>query len=309
MPSRYHPPLIPPRSKDASMGGLHGWRHWIVIASFAFLASCQSFPVLTGSSSIVKTELDNGLPGKHQMRVSQFAFYSDSNLDVPKNQPLFKELSALREGVFKELQLPPSNTMISVYIFEDRAKYETYMRGKYPELPKRRAFFVAQPSRFGGGEQLLVYTSWGDRVQQDLRHELTHALLHSALKDVPLWLDEGLAEYFEMPSSWKGVNYQHLEAMRGAKFDLDRLEKLGDVQQMTPAEYREAWAWTHLMLRTTPGAKQVLLAYLADLRSNSRSGPLKPRLEREFPVPDDAVRRHLADLDLGKPRNATTAAN
>jgi hypothetical protein len=290
------------------MGGLLGQRRWIVLAGLAMLASCQSFPTFNGTrETLVKTDKDSGLPSKHEMRVSQFVFYSD--VEISKNQPLFKELSTLRENLYKELQLTPSNTLIWVYLFEDSAKYEKYMKGKYPDLPKRRAFFVAQAPRLGGSDELRVYTSWGDRVQQDLRHELTHALLHSALKDVPLWLDEGLAEYFEMPPAWNGVNYQHLEAIKTAKFDLDRLEKLGDVQQMTPAEYREAWAWTHLMLRTTPQAKQALLSYLQDLRSSKGPGPLKPRLERAFPALDDAVRRHLADLDLGKPRSTATASN
>jgi len=292
------------------MGRLIGQRGWIAMTGLVLLASCQSFPLLNGTPEpAAKVEKDGGMPGKHSSRVSQFVFYYD--FDLPKTNTLFAELTTLRENLYKELQIPPSNTLIQVYLFEDRAKYETYMKGKYPDLPKRRAFFVAQPRRLGGSDDLLVYTSWGERVQQDLRHELTHALLHSALKDVPLWLDEGLAEYFEMPPSWNGVNYQHLEAMRVAttKFDLDRLERLADVQQMTPAEYREAWAWTHLMLRTTPDAKQALLAYLQELRSNSRPGALKPRLERAFPSLDDSVRRHLADLDLGKPRTPATASN
>ena len=38
----------------------------------------------------------------------------------------------------------------------------------------------------------------GDRLEEDLRHEATHALLHVAVGDLPLWLDEGLAEYFEV---------------------------------------------------------------------------------------------------------------
>ena len=73
-----------------------------------------------------------------------------------------------------------------------------FMVSKYPKLPSRRAFFVAQTRGVGRSEDLLIYTYWGERVQQDLRHELTHALLHSVLKDVPLWLDEGLAEYYEL---------------------------------------------------------------------------------------------------------------
>ncbi len=159
----------------------------------------------------------------------------------------------MRDQVYKELELPPSNTIVQVFLFEDKEHYERFMQLKHPDLPKRRAFFVAQPRRLGGNEDLLVYTYWGDRIQQDLRHELTHALLHCVLKDVPLWLDEGLAEFFEVPPGWNGVNAQHVEQLRGKnKFDLDRLEQLTDVQQMNPAEYREAWAWTHLMLRSTP---------------------------------------------------------
>src|SRR5205823_11063107 len=141
-----------------------------------------------------------------------------------------------------------------VYIFQDRDKYENVMRSRYPDLPKRRAFFVAQPRTVGGAEDLLVYTYWGDRIQEDLRHELTHALLHSVLKDVPLWLDEGLAEYYELPPDWNGTNYRHVEQLchsqeKPFKPDLSRLEQLSQVQQMSPAEYREAWAWVHLMLR------------------------------------------------------------
>jgi Protein of unknown function (DUF1570) len=276
------------------------------IAAAAF-AGCSSLQLNPLAGARMEPETIAGSPAKHSFRVSQFAFYSD--FEVQRNAPLFRELAALREQVFKELLLPPSNTLVQVYLFEDKDRYEKFMQLKYPNLPKRRAFFVAQPRRLGGAEDLIVYTYWGDRIQQDLRHELTHALLHSVLKDVPLWLDEGLAEYFEMPTAWQGVNYQHLETLRRGpggpvSLDLDRLEQLSEVQQMAPAEYREAWAWTHLMLRSTPQAKQVLIGYLQELRSNSRPGPLKPRLEKAFLSLDDALQRHLAELELNRSKTA-----
>lgn len=285
--------------------------HWIIFSSLVVLASCQSFPLFNGGGAgdPIPKPVDTGMPGKNSFRVSQFVFYSD--FELKKDQPLFKELSDLRESIYTELKVPPSNTLVQVYLFEDRAKYETYMKGKYPSLPKRKAFFVAQPRRLGGSDDLLVYTSWGKSIQQDLRHELTHAVLHSALKDVPLWLDEGLAECYEMPPAWNGVNYQHVSVLLQDpkfQFNLDRLEKMVEVKDMTPTEYREAWAWTHLMLKTSPEAKQVLLGYLADLRGPTTPGPLRPRLQRVFPQPEEAVRRHLADLDLGRAR-ATTAQN
>lgn len=291
------------------MGKCLRHRRWVLVTALALLASCQSFPLFTGTHDTVKADKDAGMPSKYSFRVSQFVFYSD--FDLNKNQAVFKDLSTLRETVYKDLQLPPSDRLIQVCLFEDKAKYETYMKAKYQNLPMRRAFFVAQPRRIGGLEDLYVYTWWSDRVQQDLRHELTHAMLHSTLKDVPLWLDEGLAEYYEMPPAWNGVNYQHIDVLRGptVKFDLDRLEKLKDVKDMTPTEYREAWAWTHLMLRTTPDAKKALLGYLHELRTNAQPGSIRPRLEKAYQTPDDAVRRHLADLDLSKPKGAATVAN
>ena len=244
-----------------------------------------------------KVEKDPALaaPGKFSMRVSQYVFLSD--FELKKDLPLFQDLTELREQVYKELQLPAATSVVQVFLFEDRERYERFMHAKYPDLPRRRAFFVAQPR--AGGEDLYVYTYWGDRVREDLRHELTHALLHSVLKDVPLWLDEGLAEYFELPPELKGVNPHHLEQLRQADFkpNLARLEALGQVQQMTPVEYRESWAWVYLMLHDRPEAKTVLLAYLAQLRTNPAPGPLQPRLAQVLPDPEGALEKQLARLD------------
>jgi hypothetical protein len=239
------------------------------------------------------------LPGKHSSRVSQYVFLYD--FELKKDVPLFDELGDLRDQVYKELQLPNSgSTVVQVYLFEDKERYERFMRAKYPDLPKRRAFFVAQPRAVGGAEDLLVYTYWGDRIRQDLRHELTHALLHSVLKDVPLWLDEGLAEYYELPPEKHGTNQNHLEQIRRAaddfKPDLERLENLKEVQQMTPSEYRESWAWVHLMLHGQPEGKTALLNYLQQLRSNPKPGPLEPKLAEIFPEPNAALEKHLEEL-------------
>jgi hypothetical protein len=233
------------------------------------------------------------MPGKYSIRVSQFVFLSD--VEIRREQPIFK------------LRLPPANTEVFVYLFEDKDRYEKFMKAKHPELPPRRAFFVAQPRRLGGVEDLMVYTYMGERVHQDLRHELTHALLHSVLKNVPIWLDEGLAEYFEVASGQGGVNPQHIEALRHAavRFDLDRLERLEEVQQMTPAEYRESWAWVHLMLRSTPQARQALLGYVQDLRVNPNPARLRPRLAPAFLSLEQALHSHLADMERKLPRDAT----
>lgn len=281
------------------------WLQLLLLACWTAIGGCHLLQLKPAGNERSEKEPLAGAPGKNSFRLSQYIFLAD--FDIPRNLPLFRELSNLRDQVYKELQLPPSQTLVQVYLFEDRERYERFMQAKYPDLPKRRAFFVAQPRRLGGSEDLLVFTYWGDRIQQDLRHELTHALLHSILKDVPLWLDEGLAEFFELPPVWNGINYQHLENLRRGpngpvKLELARLEQFTDVQQMTPVEYREAWAWVHLMLRSTPAARQALISYLHDLRSNPRPGPLRPRLTAAFLDLDSAVDKHLAELDQKRPK-------
>jgi hypothetical protein len=275
----------------------------LVAACCLFATGCASFHIgSSGADSEDKAPKAPlvAAPSKYPYRVSQFAFLTD--FELKPEPPLFGELRDLPEQVYKELQLPAANVVIQVYVFEDRDKYQRFMQSRYPDLPKRRAFFVAQPRSVGGGEDLLVYTFWGERIHQDLRHELTHALLHSVLKDVPLWLDEGLAEFFELPPDSHGLNPGHVEQLRrdggdAFKASLTHLEVLTQVQEMTPAEYREAWAWVHLMLRGKPEAKAVLTAYLQQLRTNPNPGLLRPRLANIYPELNEALYQHLAELE------------
>jgi hypothetical protein len=281
------------------MSGFPRCASLLAAACLGLLAGCHTFkiPTLGGDKSdkLDKDEVPTR-PARYSFRVSQYVFYSD--FEVKRDLPIFRELAELREQVYKELQLPApgGDALIHVYLFGDKGHYERFIETKYPGLPDRRAFFMEeQPHGLGRGE-LLVFTFWSDRLRLDLRHELTHALLHAVLKEVPLWLDEGLAEYFELPPSWNGLNRTHVQVMRdkGIRPDLARLEQLSEVKEMDSDRYREAWAWVYLMLRGSPEAKDVLLAYLQQLRSKPNPGPLQPRLAAAVPALDDALDRLLA---------------
>ena len=156
---------------------------------------------------------------------------------------------------------------------------------------------MVDESKPGRPSEPRVFTWMGNHLRTDLRHELTHALLRGVLKEVPLWLDEGLAGYFELAPGTNAVNPRHLELLRRGPFqpDLARLEKLDKVAQMEQPEYRESWAWVHLMLRGgDPAVTQVLHDYLRALRTNPNPGPLLPRLQQVFPDPEQALAEHLA---------------
>lgn len=242
-------------------------------------------------------------PGGTQppLRVSKFVFWADVPLEP--NDVVFRELEDLPDQIQSELQLPDANNLVQVYLFDDQEKYEAFMRDRFPWLPVRRAYFIADQRRGGVGYDLNVYTWLGPHLRTDLRHELTHALLHGVLKTVPLWLDEGLAGYFEQPPSHDGVNPDHLETLRRGPFqpNLGRLEKITDVKQMEKAEYREAWAWVHYMLRGDPAAKAALLAYLQTLRDSPNPGLLFPHLKDAIGEPGLALAEHLGRADLPTP--------
>ncbi len=243
------------------------------------------------------------------LRVAKFVVYADVPLDPA--DVIFRELEELPDQLQRELRLPASNTIVQVFLFDDQEKYEAYMKDRYPWLPVRRAYFIADQKRPGSADDLQVYTYIGDHLRTDLRHELTHALLHSVLKGVPLWLDEGLAGFFEQPPHHDGVNPDHLDTLRKeyqagqTRPDLPRLEKIDQVKQMGKAEYREAWAWVHFLLRSDPKAKAALLDYVQLLRENPDPGPLQAKLGEAFPEPNAVLVQHLYQAELPSARIRT----
>ena len=163
---------------------------------------------------------------------------------------------------------------VEIYVLDDRNAFAHFLKFYYPELPPRRAFFLAQ------GSQRVVYTYSSPRLEEDLRHEATHALLRGSFGDLPLWLDEGLAEYFETDLAQPGAEHERVDHFAddlagGWSPSLPRLESLTDIRQMTPRDYREAWAWVHLFLNGSRSEKTILLTSLAAVNEP----PAKRRLD------------------------------
>jgi hypothetical protein len=63
---------------------------------------------------------------------------------------------------------------------------------------------------------------------------------------------------------------------------------------MTARDYREAWAWTHFLLRGEPEEKAVMLSYLADLRGSADAAPLSARLRLDARDGGERLISHVA---------------
>jgi hypothetical protein len=218
------------------------------------------------------------VPTRYETRTGPFAVYS--NYPIAADSPAIRSLHTLETDIEASLgvRVSAEEPAVEVYVLRDREAFTHFLKFHYPELPPRRAFFLAR------GSKRVVYTFQGERLEEDLRHEATHALLNVAIGDLPLWLDEGLAEYFEGSDEHQGLNHEHLERLprdlaSGWSPDLAKLEALQNVSQMTPRDYRESWAWIHYFLNGSDTGRAVLLAYLADLHTTPSAPPLSERLQ------------------------------
>ena len=221
-----------------------------------------------------------------------FQLQSEIRLSADSDRQLSNLMSTLQNDVQRLLHLEVGGQAIEVNLFRNKWSYQAYIRKRIPEGVSRPALFVKGDDR----GRVYVYRRWG--FENDLRHECTHAVLHNSLAYVPLWIDEGLAEYFEVPSHQRTSGNPHLAELKrraffGWKPNLVRLEALGSLAEMDAADYRESWAWAHFLLNGPQPVRQVLSDYLYDIRVGNIAGALSDRLFAEFP---DAEARLIAHI-------------
>ncbi len=219
-------------------------------------------------------------------------FHCHANFSLAPHQNLLGELARLEHDVLGGLKLGASREPVHLFLFGNHRTYQQYVKQYFPSAPTRRALFIK--SRGPG----MVFAYYNREFAIDVRHECTHAILHSVISKAPLWLDEGLAEYFEAPPEARASGNAHLRTVKWEIYitglpGIEKLEALKELGEMRSTEYRYAWAWVHFMLHGPPAAKAELLRYLADLRSGAQAGNLSDRLRRRFPDLDKRVVAHF----------------
>lgn len=234
------------------------------------------------------------LPSNDTFEREQLRIFSD--LRLPRRHRLLDELSARRRDIADRLLLPMSDEPINVYVFDDERRFARYLKQNHPSFPTRRAFFVKNDT------DLNVYTHWGEHIGEDLRHEVTHGYLHSVVPNLPLWMDEGLAEYFELPRGENGFHRQHVYYLTDlVKNDerwrpsLSKLESLNQAPELTQTDYAESWLWIHFLVETKPEFRSLLQDQLARIRMKGETEPLSKYLAK-MEVTEDDLLTHLGEL-------------
>lgn len=213
---------------------------------------------------------------------------------------ILEEIKQLQRDLNLYMGVPEPREKIELCIFKNDNSYKKFLKEVFPEAPRdRRALYIKKDGRPG---TLLVQKSKDFEI--DLRHEMTHAVIHASISVVPIWLDEGLAVYFEMPPHERSAGNPYMKQARwNARLNmapqLNRLEKLEHIGQMTTHEYRDSWSWVHFLIHHSSETHRILAGYLQLLGSVDDSAKsfdvpkLEPFVEKALPNARTLYRVHF----------------
>lgn len=256
---------------------------WLSLISFA-VSSVSAVPLLYGQQAIPHVSMPLTLSGSDLApseskwptiwKSDLFSIYS--TVPTSSLEPVAHKLELLPKQISKDLGIVLSRDIVRVVVLRNVEEYEWYLKKHFPNVPKRRALYVQNRS------QSLVITYFHRDWIEDARHECTHALLHHSGIQLPLWLDEGLAEYFETDQSATWQHPVHSPAIRaqlrfGQVVQLEELEAMR-YETLDAKGYRDAWSIVAFLLNQGADGRSALQAYLADLQKGTAAGFLSRRL-------------------------------
>jgi len=196
--------------------------------------------------------------------------YLHADFDATELEGLLEELHGLPKSLSQILGLTLRDSVVHLVLFQQEATYADYVRYYFPGVPIRRALFIR---RNGPG---MVFAHQHHDLSEDLRHELTHAVVNANMPNLPLWLDEGLAEYCEVPEAqrrWRNPHHVWVRRAPSKCLDVRDLEALPGLERFGPVEYESAWAWVHfLMHHPDPKVKQLLQEFFREQMQHSGGG-------------------------------------
>jgi len=211
---------------------------------------------------------------------------------------LFRD--ALR-ALFPSLRLDAPVPLNVVVFKDDRAFTPFKPRSRGKPRDNVAGYFAVHPER----TVIVMAPSSSEFTYRIIFHEYTHFIVHLNMRRVPLWLNEGLAEFYGTfrgssvdarsqlgrPISW------HVDALvNQTRMPLRRLlsPEAGDTYPEPGAMgmfYAESWAFVHYLLLGNNGAHRAQLSAFLALRDSGQ--PFDAMFTRAFGAPLEQVEREF----------------
>jgi tetratricopeptide (TPR) repeat protein len=190
-----------------------------------------------------------------------------------------EQFRATLGAAIREARQPPAMPTL-VYTFDDRKAME-------PFVP----LYHGRPASLGGyclcggtadANLIVVSLATDSNSSAILFHEYTHLLIRNAAHTIPVWLNEGIAEYystFRLTAGGRRAELgrpieHHVALLRGEMIPLPELlsvtasSPLYNEGNRRSIFYAEAWALTHYLLTERPDGAAAINKYLTSLAAN-----------------------------------------
>jgi hypothetical protein len=210
---------------------------------------------------------------------------------------ILSELKQLPQRLSEVYGSPAIVRAVNVLIFSDRQQYITHLEKTLPEAPRRNSLFIVRSGR------PTILAVQGKALLQDLMHEAVHSLNHLTFRNasMPLWMDEGLAEWAEDSVEQQSrVHGKVLQQLLGGQrmllpepISLVALEGIKSTTRADAVDYAASWAWCRFLLSGKYGCRGVWNRYLQDIRGGQQAGRLSHRLALTVPDYEQRFLRFL----------------
>ena len=221
-----------------------------------------------------------------QVRSPSFLLFSNAGERHTRN--ITTDLERLRSAL---AQLNPDLTLSSpqptcIYVFRNDGSFRPYKLLYNGQPLAGEGYFISHPEA-----NYVVINGEGDK-RAVVYHEYLHSILRTNYPGLPLWLNEGLAEYYSTfrvgsTQAWIGTAISdHVAWLQ--RHTMIPLRELFAMDQSSPdynegkrrgVFYAQSWALVHYLLNTEMETRTRTLAYLQEV-AHGTAGP-------------DALLRHL----------------
>ena len=175
---------------------------------------------------------------------------------------------------------------VNLHLFNHQADYRTWLQSRLGRAPLTTGAFLTETNEVG-------VWRWGNENQviNTILHEASHVILHQLAPTAPVWLHEGLAQYFEGlreddQHTWIEPNHEAMARIRtwisnNELISIRRYLSIPEPQWVQMAHDRDAvpytiaWGLVYFLM-SRPVGEQTIRRILHDLE---KSG-LPPTLER-----------------------------
>jgi tetratricopeptide (TPR) repeat protein len=289
------------------------------------MAAVVGAGLCAGPALAAQAELGQDAAGWHRVDTQHFVLLGD--VPAPTLRALASDLEALESllATLNPNDSTPAPARAAVMVFASEEEFSRYAPFDTAGEPAAvSGFFLRHPH----GDYVAV-SAGGRDVRPVLYHEVLHRFVCHHLPEAPLWLNEGLAEFYSTlevsrGEAWLGrpVVEHVVRLQRDARRPLSELVAIDAEShvyhdgELQGAFYAEAWALVHYLLDGDDSGRAALARYAGLLRAGEDPGSafaavfgdeaeLERRIDRHLRrAPVEPLRAPLGDPERGGGRAA-----